>query len=54
MDSGAIYLGKYEGWYAVRDEAFYDEDELITAPDGTRKAANRRPGRMGGRAVLFL
>jgi methionyl-tRNA synthetase len=23
-----IYLGSYKGWYAVRDEAFYDEDEL--------------------------
>src|SRR5512134_3774231 len=23
-----IYLGKYAGWYAVRDEAFYGEDEL--------------------------
>ena len=26
-----IYLGAYEGWYAVRDEAFYGEDELIRA-----------------------
>jgi methionyl-tRNA synthetase len=26
--SGAIYLGSYEGFYAVRDEAFYDESEL--------------------------
>ncbi|MBR72501.1 MAG: methionine--tRNA ligase [Rhodospirillaceae bacterium] len=24
-----IYLGKYDGWYSVRDEAFYDESELI-------------------------
>src|SRR3712207_800547 len=23
-----IYLGHYEGWYAVRDEAFYGPDEL--------------------------
>jgi methionyl-tRNA synthetase len=22
--NGHIYLGHYEGWYAVRDEAFYD------------------------------
>lgn len=31
-----IYLGKYAGWYAVRDEAFYTEDELINgkAPTG--------------------
>ena len=23
-----IYLSKYAGWYSVRDEAFYDEDEI--------------------------
>ncbi len=33
-----IYLGKYAGWYAVRDEAFYGEDELATAPDGIKRA----------------
>src|SRR3982751_464299 len=27
--NGDIYLGRYEGWYSVRDEAFYDEKELI-------------------------
>ena len=43
MESGAIYLGKYEGWYAVRDEAFYDEDELIVAPDGAKKAPSGAP-----------
>ena len=32
--NGDIYLGHYEGWYAVRDEAFYDEDELTETPDG--------------------
>ncbi|MCL2473522.1 MAG: class I tRNA ligase family protein, partial [Alphaproteobacteria bacterium] len=26
--NGDIYLGKYSGWYAVRDEAYYAEDEL--------------------------
>jgi methionyl-tRNA synthetase len=26
--AGDIYLDHYEGWYAVRDEAFYDEGEL--------------------------
>lgn len=33
-----IYLDKYAGWYAVRDEAFYGEDELITSADGERRA----------------
>lgn len=26
-----LYRDKYEGWYSVRDEAYYDESELITA-----------------------
>ncbi len=25
---GEIYLGKFAGWYSVRDEAFYEESEL--------------------------
>ncbi|MBX9977283.1 MAG: methionine--tRNA ligase [Alphaproteobacteria bacterium] len=27
-DNNQIYLGSYSGWYAVRDEAFYGEDEI--------------------------
>ena len=36
VDSGNIYLGEYAGWYAVRDEAFYQEDEIVDgkAPTG--------------------
>ena len=41
--AGAIYLGHYEGWYAVRDEAFYDEDELTTRPDGSKVAPSGAP-----------
>jgi methionyl-tRNA synthetase len=33
-----IYLGKYAGWYAVRDEAFYGEDELTVGADGRKRA----------------
>ena len=29
---GEIYLGRFAGWYCVRDEAFYDESELIDGP----------------------
>jgi methionyl-tRNA synthetase len=34
--NGWIYKSTYEGWYAVRDEAFYGEDELVNgkAPTG--------------------
>ena len=35
-DRGDIYLGHYEGWYALRDEAFYGADEILTRPDGTK------------------
>ncbi len=42
-ESGDIYLGHYEGYYAVRDEAFYNEDELITRPDGSRFAPTGAP-----------
>ncbi len=30
---GDLYLGRYEGWYSVRDEAFYDEKELVGEGD---------------------
>ncbi|WP_299443613.1 methionine--tRNA ligase [uncultured Rhodospira sp.] len=38
LDRDEIYLGSYAGWYAVRDEAFYGEDELTTGPDGKKRA----------------
>ena len=28
--SGDIYLSKYSGWYSISDEAYYDEDEILT------------------------
>jgi methionyl-tRNA synthetase len=33
-----IYLGGYTGWYAVADEAFYDEGELTPGPGGKKIA----------------
>jgi len=39
----AVYLGSYSGWYAVRDEAFYDESELKDGPDGTKIAPSGAP-----------
>jgi methionyl-tRNA synthetase len=33
---GDIYLDRYEGWYSVRDEAYYDEKELVLADSGER------------------
>ncbi|MBS0987632.1 methionine--tRNA ligase [Acetobacter okinawensis] len=42
-DNGAIYLDAYEGWYALRDECFYGEDELIEGPDGKKVAPTGAP-----------
>ena len=36
--NGDIYLGKYAGWYSVRDEAYYSEDELIEGENGQKLA----------------
>ncbi|RXF73911.1 methionine--tRNA ligase [Hansschlegelia zhihuaiae] len=41
--AGDIYLGKYEGWYSVRDEAYFDESETVLGEDGTRKAPSGAP-----------
>jgi methionyl-tRNA synthetase len=35
---GEIYLGSFAGWYSVRDEAFYEEEELAKGPDGKKRA----------------
>ena len=41
--NGDIYLSKYAGWYSVRDEAYYDESELTTHPDGRKTAPTGTP-----------
>src|SRR5215471_18926896 len=41
--AGDIYLGKYSGWYSVRDEAYYDEDETRLNDDGERVGPQGTP-----------
>jgi methionyl-tRNA synthetase len=36
QENGDIYLDKYSGWYSVRDEAYYDEDETRLDDKGVR------------------
>ncbi|KQP89016.1 methionine--tRNA ligase [Methylobacterium sp. Leaf113] len=36
--NGDLYLSKYAGWYSVRDEAYYAEDETEIGPDGERRS----------------
>ena len=42
-DSGDLYLGRYEGWYSVRDEAYYDEKELVAADSGEKLSPQGTP-----------
>ena len=41
--SGDLYLDRYEGWYSVRDEAFYEEKELIAGAGGVKLSPQGTP-----------
>src|SRR6516165_4503517 len=41
--AGDIYLDKYSGWYSVRDEAYYDEDETRIDERGQRLGPQGSP-----------
>src|SRR3546814_17423089 len=41
--NGDLYLDRYEGWYSVRDEAFYDENELTDGEGGVRLSPQATP-----------
>jgi methionyl-tRNA synthetase len=40
---GDLYLDRYEGWYSVRDEAFYDESELTQGEGGVKLSPQGTP-----------
>lgn len=40
---GDLYLDRYEGWYSVRDEAYYDESELQDGEDGEKYSPQGTP-----------
>ncbi|MEW9853851.1 methionine--tRNA ligase [Novosphingobium sp. M1R2S20] len=41
--AGDLYLDRYEGWYSVRDEAYYDEAELVTGEGGEKLSPQGTP-----------
>ena len=41
--AGDLYLDHYEGWYSVRDEAFYDADELTDGDGGQKLSPQGTP-----------
>jgi methionyl-tRNA synthetase len=40
---GDLYLDRYEGWYSVRDEAYYDESELTEGEGGEKLSPQGTP-----------
>ncbi|MFK7791352.1 MAG: methionine--tRNA ligase [Devosiaceae bacterium] len=42
-DAGDIYKDRYEGWYSVRDEAYYGADETHVNDDGVRLGPQGTP-----------
>lgn len=41
--SGDLYLDRYEGWYSIRDEAYYDESELTEGANGEKLSPQGTP-----------
>ena len=41
--SGDIYLDSYSGWYSVRDEAYYAEEETTVGEDNVRRGPQGTP-----------
>ena len=41
--AGDLYLDRYEGWYSVRDEAYYDASELVEGEGGEKLSPQGTP-----------
>ena len=41
--NGDVYLDSYAGWYSVRDEAYYAEDEITVGEDNVRRGPQGTP-----------
>ena len=43
QQNGDIYIDTYAGWYSVRDEAYYAEDETVVGEDNVRRGPQGSP-----------
>ena len=43
QENGDIYIDTYSGWYSVRDEAYYAEDETVVGEDNIRRGPQGTP-----------
>ncbi|MDE1466751.1 methionine--tRNA ligase [Aurantiacibacter sp. D1-12] len=41
--NGDLYLDRYEGWYSIRDEAYYDQSELVEGEGGEKLSPQGTP-----------
>ena len=43
QENGDIYIDTYSGWYSVRDEAYYAEEETVVGEDNVRRGPQGSP-----------
>jgi methionyl-tRNA synthetase len=43
QQNGDIYIDAYSGWYSVRDEAYYAEEETVVGEDNVRRGPQGTP-----------
>src|SRR5207237_7997985 len=43
QQNGDIYIDTYAGWYSVRDEAYYAEEETVLGEDNVRRGPQGSP-----------
>jgi methionyl-tRNA synthetase len=43
QQNGDIYIDAYSGWYSVRDEAYYAEEETVVGEDNVRRGPQGSP-----------
>jgi methionyl-tRNA synthetase len=43
QEAGDIYIDTYSGWYSVRDEAYYAEEETVVGEDQVRRGPQGTP-----------
>ena len=52
--AGDIYKDSYSGWYSVRDEAYFAENETVVSGDGVRRGPTGTPVERGGEESYFF
>src|ERR1700759_3344361 len=52
--NGDIYIDAYAGWYSVRDEAYYAEDETVVGEDNVRRGPQGTPVEWVGEKSYFF